>query len=401
MPTFAYKVKKNPEEFFSGTMEAKSERVVSLKLKRLGYSILDICEAKALSRDVSLSFRRITSSQVTLFTRQLSNLLNAGMPLEKSLTILIAQTENPKLVRVIESLRTQIQGGNTFHEALSLCPRVFSSLYVSLVHAGEVGGMLEKVLERLADYQEKEEELKGKVISSLSYPFLLIFVGITTIFVLITFVLPRFTTMFQDMGQILPLPTRVLINLSTVLQSYWWMAILGIVIITLLIKRLTSSGAGRLLLDQFKLKSPLFGKLLRKMEIAKFSRTLGTLLENGTSLLPALKIVARTITNQVIANEVDKTHKQISEGARLEESLRKSNQFSPMVVNMIAIGEESGNLEGVLSKLASAYDQEVDRTVKVLTSLLEPAMILVLGACIGFIVLSILLPIFQIDVLVR
>lgn len=401
MPTYAYKVKKSPAEVLTGTMEADTERMVSLRLKRMGYHPLFISEERG-RQELSLeTLRRIRSQDVAIFTRQLSNLINAGMPLLKALSTLIDQTENPKLIKIIEDIGNHIQDGATLSESLSRHSQVFPPLYSSMVQAGEAGGMLDEVLERLANYQEKDQELRGKVRAAMTYPLLLTIVGIATIFVLVTFVIPKFVAMFHDLGQVLPLPTRILIRISSFMSNYWWLASIIVVLVILLINRYAKTNYGGLAVDKLKLRLPLLGNIIRKLEISKFSRTLGTLLENGVPILSALQIVARTMRNREIAEEVKTAHKEVTEGSKLETPLRKSPHFSAMVVNMIAIGEESGNLEEMLSRVARTYDQEVDRAVKAMTALLEPLMIIVLGGIVGFIVLSILLPIFQINVLVR
>ncbi len=405
MPTYTYRVRKSPGELLTGTMEGESERAISHRLKSMGHHPLSITEevaGKGIAQEFSLELvRRVRGQDVAVFTRQLSNLIGAGMPLATCLTTLMDQTENPRLIRVIETLRSQIQGGSTFSGALSRHPKIFPPLYVSMVRAGETGGMLEEVLERLANFTEKDQELKGKVKAAMAYPLLLTIVGIATIFVLVSFVIPKFVTMFHDLGQVLPLPTRILIHISGFMSNFWWLVIIFAVIMVLLMKRYTNTGHGKLAIDRLKLRIPILKELICKLEVSKFARTLGTLLQNGVPILTALQIVAKTLGNQEIAEDVITAHKEVSEGVRLQETLRKSSHFSAMVVNMIAIGEESGDLEGMLSKVAQTYDQEVDRAVKAMTSLLEPAMIIILGGCVGFIVMSILLPIFQINVLAR
>ena len=405
MPTYAYQVIREPGEVMTGVMDAENERMASVRLKCMGYHPVRIVERsteRGIGHQFSLGLvRRITGEDVAVFARQLANLIGAGIPLERCLTILQDQTENPRFAKIIEDLKSQIQGGNTFSGALARHPHAFSPLYVSMVHAGEAGGMLEEVLERLADYTEKEQELRGKVHSAMAYPLVLTVVGIATVFVLVSFVIPKFVSMFRDLGQILPLPTRILIRLSGLMSAYWWLVLIVIALAGIILQRHARTDNGTLAVDRLKLRLPVLKGLVQKLEISKFARTLGTLLRNGVPILAALQIVARTLGNAEIARDVVAAHRDVTEGARLQQALGKSRHFSTMVISMIGVGEESGDLAGMLAKVAHTYDQEVDRAVKTMISLVEPAMIIILGGCVGFIVLSILLPIFQVDVLVR
>ncbi|MFA7328800.1 MAG: type II secretion system F family protein [Candidatus Ratteibacteria bacterium] len=401
MATFTYRARKSPAEIIEGVLEAESEGIALVRLKEIGYFPISIEERKEDAAKILQRFKSIRPKDVMLFNRQLSNLLDAGIPLVKSLSILIGQTENPRMAKLVEDLRNNIQKGVSFSESLAKYPRIFSPVQVSMVHAGEVGGMLNQVLQRLADFSENQEEVKGKIKGAMTYPLFLFLVGIITIFVLLTFVLPRFVVMFRDLGQSLPLPTRILIGFSSFMSNYWWLLLFGIILLFFILKRMFSAPQGKTAFDGFRLRIPLLGKIVRKVDISAFTRTLGTLLENGIAILPAIQTAKSTVRNQVIGQQISTAQEEVTKGSKLAEALSKSPHFFPLEINMIAIGEESGNLEEMLFKIASGYEKEVDRSVKALTSLLEPIMIIILGAFVGFIVFSILLPIFQVNVLIR
>jgi type II secretory pathway component PulF len=336
-----------------------------------------------------------------IFTRQLANLRLAGLPLSKSLAAVVEQTENLKLREVIKDLRSRVEDGSSFSTALAEYPKLFPSFYTSMVHAGEAGGMLDKVLERLASFAEKEQELKGNLKSAMAYPALLALVGVATIFFLTTFIIPRFITMFQDLGQVLPLPTRVLISMSTFTSNYWWLIISGVLLIIFIMNRYYHTEQGRVNIDRFRLRLPAFGSLSRRIEISKFSHGLGTLLQNGVPILNALGIVSHTINNQIIAREVIRFREGVAKGEMLAEQIRDSGEFPSMVSNLLAIGERSGKLDSVLIRIANTLDKEIDNNMKIINSLIEPAMILILGGIVGFLVISMLLPIFRINVLIK
>lgn len=404
MPTYVYEVKKSPTDLAKGTMEAANTKVVVDRLRREGYfpiSIKEEGQKGVFSQSRRNIFLRVTSRDITIFTRQLANLILAGLPLSKSLATVIDQTENSKLKEVIEDLRIRVEDGSSFSSALTEYPSFFPSFYTSMVHAGETGGMLDEVLDRLANFAEKDQELRGSLKSAMAYPSLLAFVGIATIFFLATFIIPRFVTMFEDLGQVIPLPTRILISISGFTSNYWWLIISGILLIIFIVNRYYHTEQGRLSIDRFKLSIPVFGKLFKKIEISKFSHGLGTLLQNGVPILNALEIVSHTMSNQVIAKEVAEFREGVAKGETLTEQIRRSREFPSSVSNLLAIGEESGKLESMLVRIAGTFDKEVNNSIKILNSLIEPVMILILGGIIGFLVISMLLPIFRINVLIK
>lgn len=407
MPKFIYEAKKGPRETIKGSIEAETPDAAVRHLGEMGYFPLSVKEKETIAghklRGVPFSGlgQRIGARDLSIFTRQLSDLLESGLTLFKALDVIYKQTENKRLKEIIQDMHGRLKDGQTLSEALSKHPRIFSGLYVNMVKSGEIGGMLEKVLIRLSDFAEKEEELRAKIRAALAYPLLMALVGLMTIFILLTFVVPRLVGMFEDMGQTLPLPTRMLVQISRFLTGYWWLIGTVILLVFFVIKRGRRTKEGKLALDRFKLGIPIIGNLIKKAEISRFGSTLGTLLNNGVPILPSLKVVSETIGNEVLKREVEKVHKEVGEGEKLGRSLEKRDYFPPFVTNMVIVGEEGGLLERSLHKVADAYNREVDRTVKVMTSLLEPAMILIMGGVVVFIVISMLFPILQINLMVR
>lgn len=406
MPKFIYEAKKGPQGIIEGSMEAETSDVVVSQLSEMGYFPLSVREegtgnGKLRGAPLSRLGQKVNVRDLSIFTRQLSDLLESGLTLFKALDVICKQTENKRLKEVIRDMHGCLKEGQTLSEALGKYPKVFSGLYVSMVKAGEIGGMLEKVLTRLSDFAEKEEELRAKIRAALAYPLLMALVGLLTIFILLTFVIPRLVTMFEDMGQSLPLPTRMLVQISNLLTSYWWLIGSVALLLFFIVKRIRRTKESKLTLDRFKLRIPIMGTLIKKAEISRFGSTLGTLLNNGVPILPSLKVVSEAMGNEVLKQEVEKVHKEVGKGEKLGRSLEKSSYFPVFVTNMVIVGEEGGLLEQSLHKVADAYNREVDRTVKVMTSLLEPALILILGGVVAFIVISMLLPIFQINLMVR
>ncbi len=405
MPRFVYKAKSNPKDIVEGAIEAENQDNAVTKLQQLGYFPISVYQEgmkSEKSADFSLGFfKKVKAKDTGIFTRQLSDLLDSGLTILRALDVLHNQTENLNLKEIIQDLHNYVRDGGSFSEALSRHPKIFSNLYINMVKSGEVGGMLDAVLNRLADFAEKEEDVQGKIRASLAYPILLALLGTITIFVLLTFVIPRLVSMFTDIGQVLPLPTRILISVSGFFAGYWWLILAVIIIIVFSVRRRGRSREGRYALDLFKLNFPVLGDFIGKTEIARFGRTLGTLLGNGVSIIQSLDAVAEVAGNEVLRREVERMRKEVVEGSTLTKAIAKSRYFPEFVTNMIAVGEEGGQLEKSLFKVADSYERESDKTVKLMTTLLEPIMILVMGSIVGFIVISMLLPIFQINLAVR
>ena len=403
MPVFSYKAKHGPKKVISGVIEAENQDIALSRLDKMDYFVLSITrvgEKTGFKSSLGL-FQRISLKHISLFTRQLSDLLDAGVPLLQSIDILSKQADNTLFSAIMDEIYTDIKDGKSLSESLARYPKLFSPLYINMVASGETGGILESVLSRLADFYEKEEEMKSKIKAALTYPILMFFAGTGTIIVLLTFVIPKLVVMFEDMGQRLPLPTQILVSSSKFIVEFWWVPIAIMFLIIILFKRLKNTKEGGLIIDRWKLAIPLVGKLVQKIEVSRFSRTLATLLENGVPILQSLNIVKNTITNKAISGEIEIAAKDVSEGNKLAASLGKGLWIPDFATNMIAVGEESGALEKTLLKISDTYARQVDRTTKTLTSLLEPAMILIMGSIVGFIVISMLLPIFQINILIH
>lgn len=406
MPVFEYAGIDRQRKKAAGIIEAESDKAARTKLRKMGVypRILNIEGARkkvSLKTEVDLAkfTQRIKTQDVALMTRQLSTLINAGIPLVDSLSALLDQTENPKLKKILSQVREKVTEGTKLSDAMKAHPKVFSDIYVNMVNAGENSGTLDLVLSRLADFTEGQARLKSKIIGAMIYPTLMSVVGVALIIMLMVGVIPKITSIFEDVQATLPLPTQILITVSEGLTKGW--VILGLVVFFGLvfygIKRWRQTEKGRLFFDRRALKLPLFGKLNRMVAISRFSRTLGTLLSSGVPLLIALGICRNIVTNVVIRRVIEETARNVQEGASVADPLRRSNEFPPLVTHMIAIGEKTGDLEKMLERVADTYDNQVDNTVSTLTTLLEPIMILVMAGVVAFIVMSVLMPILQLN----
>lgn len=395
MAQFYYEVKKGPGETAKGVMEAADQRAAVARLREMGYFPVRVepHAEKAEKKDaLRESLRRITLKDRNVFFRQLANLFEAGMILTRALRTLADQTENPKLRIVIEQLRDDVQNGSPLADAMEKHPKLFPAMYCSLVRAGETGGMLDEVLWRIVTFGEQEEELRGKAISAMVYPVFLLFVGSSAIFILVSFVFPKFIKVFEDFNARLPMPTVITMAVCDFMGTWWWAVLLVIVGLIAGLVSYVRTPKGRRNWDAFVLKVPVVRTVIQKYEMAKFARTLGTLLDNGVSILLALRITASTMNNTLISGEVSKIHDGVTEGESMSESLKRCAFFPPMVVGMFATGEESGRIGAVAKRIADAYDIEVDRAVKAMVALFEPLLVVVMGIIVGFLVISMLLP---------
>jgi general secretion pathway protein F len=347
-------------------------------------------------------WQRVSANDVSMFTRQLSTLLGAGMPLVPSLSILMKQAKNPLLKKSLAQIREQVNEGKSLTESMSNFPQIFPPFYLNMVRAGEASGTINLVLERLADFSENQQALMNKIRSALAYPLIMFFMGSAVIFLLMAFVVPKITGIFSDMHQTLPLITIILIAISNFLKSFWWLILILLAAGAAAFKYMTTgTEGGKRQWDNAKLKIPVWGQVNRKIAIARFSRTLATLLQSGVPLLSAMEIVRNVVNNIIIGEAISKASKDLEEGKGLSGPLTQSGIFPPLVIEMIAVGEQSGTLERMLNRIATAYETEAQSDIMVMTSLLEPVMILVMGLGVGFIVVSILLPIFEMNQLVR
>ena len=402
MPKFTYIAKSRPGETIQGDIEAESEQEVIDKLTKIGYFPISVqTEDLSLSRQGIFRLRKISSRDTVVFTRQLSSLIESGVNILNSLNIIAGQSSNKYLKAVVSDIVSKIKDGKSLSDSLALHPHIFSNLFISMIHSGEIGGNLEQALKRLADFMEKEEEFKNSIRVALTYPAFILIVGILTVTILLGFVIPRLATMFEDMGQILPLPTRILIGFSDMLRAYGWLMLIIIATSVFLARRLYRSPHGRIVWDNFKLKRAIWGELVLKTELSRLMRTLSLLLSSGMPIIYSLDISMSVLENQVLKLQVQKFKDQIAAGLSFSSCIKNSPLFPELVSSIVAVGEETGTLERSLMRLADDYEKEVDRTLKTLTRLLEPVVILIMGLIVGFIVLSMLLPIFQINLIVR
>jgi type II secretion system protein F len=400
MPKFAYKAKRPNGEILEGVLEAENRRLVVSKLQGMKVFPVSIEEesGRGFQQEVSFqSFARVRFADIVTFTRQLSDLTKAGLPLVRALDVLIEQTTNEKMKSMIRAMMNDVAGGTSFSDALAKFPKQFSDLYCSMIHSGEIGGYLDTVLDRLAEFLEKEADLHSRIRNAMAYPAIMIVVACGVVLILTTYVVPTFVSMFMDQGLQLPTITKVLVGISDFVSGYWWLEIGGICLAVYAYRQFVAKPEGRVMIDRMKLKIPIFGDMIRKQEISKFARTLGTLLGNGVSILKALDVVNQVISNKILANEVAGLKGDIAEGERLSKKMRQSEIFPPIAVNMVAVGEETGELERTLLRVAETYETETDRALKTMVTLIEPLLIVVMAVVVGFIVLAMILPIFQLS----
>lgn len=390
MPNYEYTARTLSGETQTGTVELPSLEDVRQHLRRNNLRIVRVREQARRKRT-----RGIPTRDIVIFTRQFATMINSGLPLVQSLDILAQQTENKALSDVTRQVVYDVESGNTLADALDKHRNAFSTLYVNMVAAGEAGGILDTILLRLATFLEKNDAIIRKVKGAMIYPAVILSVAVVAIVVLLVFVIPTFQQMFASVNLELPLPTRIVIALSQLLQGWWWLIGLGIVAFGLAIRSYYQTENGRLNLDRVLLGVPVLGDLLRKSAIARFTRTLGTLLSSGVAILDGLEITARTAGNRVIHDAVMESRGSIAGGETIAGPLEHSGVFPPMVTSMIAVGEATGGLDEMLSKIADFYDDEVDAAVTALLSLMEPVMIVVLGVVVGGMIIAMYLPIFD------
>ena len=407
MPVFEYSALNIKGKAVAGVIDAESAVAVRQKLRASKVFPVSIKEAgnAAAKKDTgtfefSRPFSRISLSEISLMTRQLATLVGAGFPLVTALDTLIPQTKSHSFKKLLTQIKDAIVEGSSFAGAISQYPGTFSSLYMNMVHAGETSGTLEIVLDRLADITEKQQALIIRIRSALAYPALMTAIGVMVLILLLTYIVPSITSVFSEMNQVLPAPTRLLIGVSNLSKSYGWVLLIAAFVAVPVFKTLTKTTRGRYLWDKLLLSLPLTGPLTRKLAVARFARTLGSLLENGVSMLPALEIVKNIVANTLISNAIETAARDVGKGQGLYQALSTLNAFPGLALQMIQVGEQSGELERMLNKIADVYENEVTSSVVSMTSLLEPVMILVMGVIVGFIVLSICLPIFEMNQLV-
>lgn len=408
MPVYEYSALNQAGKKLKGIIEADSRTAARQKIRQAGNYPVDIKETlpKATtgkSRKFQLPGlgRRIKQQEVHIATRQLATLLGAGIPLVPALNGLIEQTTNPAFRTIIAQIKDQVNEGNSLTTALAEHPRIFSRIYINMVQAGEASGSLDVVLERLADFGENQQALKSRITAALIYPIFMGVVGVGVLFTLITVIIPKITKVFEGSRQALPLPTIFLISLSNLLAQYWWLILLLIAVMVVGVRHALSRPKGRRFWDRMKLTLPGLSDVNIKIASARFSRTLSSLLHAGVPLFTSLGIVKNILNNTLLAEVIDNASFELEKGKSLSDILRKSKWFTPMLVQMIAVGEQSGALEKMLDKAATSYEKEIEAKILALTSMIEPIMILGMGLVVAFIVISILLPIFEMNQLIR
>jgi type II secretion system protein F len=400
MPEYLYKATTLSGQTVEGSMDGKDEETIVQSLHQLGYipiRILSTQEKEAGFHFSSLLPKRVGIRNLLTFTQELSSLVSAGLPIDRSLNILGTLTENKRLREAVKDVLKRVEGGDSLTEALGYHPRIFTKLYINMIKAGESGGFLEVILSRLARYLQSTKEVREYLISVMIYPFFLTIVSGISIAILVTFVVPRFARIFSDLGQAIPLPTQIILSLSQWAKGYWWIGLGTIVLIYIGLKMYTQDEERKWRWDRSKLRWLVIGDLIKKVEVARFSRTLGTLLQSGVSILPALNLVKEISQNRAISRSIEYIHDRLREGKGISKSLEETNVFPPLAVHMIGVGEETGRLDEMLIKVAETYEENVQNSVKRFVALLEPMIILIMGGVVGFIVVSILLAIFSIN----
>jgi general secretion pathway protein F len=403
MPVYEYKSIDRKGQNSKGIIDAESEASARSKLRSSGQypvsvrKVVSGWKEKGWTKGFSVFFQSVGSDEISIMTRQLATLLGAGVPMVQALGILVEQTASKALKRVLAEIKVSVNEGSTLSSALMEHPKLFSTIYANMVRAGEASGSLDVVLEKLADFSEKQEALKGRLRAALVYPLFMAVIGCAILFVLLTCIVPNITKVFADMEKVLPTPTLFLLSVSGFLRVYWW----GLVVVGIAggmgMRWLLGQSYGRRLWDLIKLKTPIIGPVIRKLILARFSSTLESLLKSGVELVTSISIVRSLVNNVYIDEVLEEAVLQIQKGRNIADSLSSSPWFPPMFVQMIAVGEQSGSLDSMLGKMARAYEREVDTAVQAMTSLLEPIMIVAMGVAVGFVVLSILLPIFEMN----
>ncbi|MCE5230422.1 type II secretion system F family protein [bacterium] len=404
MPEYSYEALDKGGKQVKGIIDAANEDVIIEKLRDMGYYPLRVTPNKKKAGQgtdvlalpgLRLLFHRIKTKHICTFTRQLATLIDAGLPIMRSLTILREQVESAIFKDKIKKMAEDIESGSALSDAFAKHPRQFDKLYVNMVRAGEIGGVLEHVLNKVAEYLEKREGLKGKVKSAMMYPMVVSFMATAIVGFILVFIIPKFQDIFGQLGADLPLPTLILINASNMLIHKAYIPIAAVVAIWIILKQINKTRNGKYVLDRAQLKLPVFGQLFRKIAIARFASTLSTLINAGVPILQALDICRDSSGNEVITRAMEKVYQSVKDGETIHEPLSTEPVFPPLVVHMVAVGEETGAIDHMLTKVAEAYDREVDDTVNALTSLMEPVLIVFLGALVGGIVIALYLPIFN------
>ena len=395
--TYDYKVRDRTGNLVTGQLAGDSETLVLEKLRQMGMTPVEVKKANAgLKMEINLRPGRVKLKQVAIFCRQFATMVNSGLPILRALSILADQTESKELAKVLVQARTDVEQGSSLSAAMGKHPKAFNNTFIAMVKAGETGGVLDDVLPQLADQIEKEVSLRRQIKSAMTYPVVVVALVVLIMSAMLLFIVPQFETIYASLDSKLPLPTTILLAMSRVFTKYWWMVIMASVGATILFKRYKKSDGGRARIDAIKIKVPVFGPLFHKVAIARFSSTLSMLMRAGVPILQALEIVKDTVNNQVISSAVEDVKTSVREGESIAKPLGKHKVFPPMVVQMMAVGEETGAVDTMLDKVSEFYNQEVKATVEALTSLIEPLLIAIIGGAVGAAVVALYMPMFNI-----
>ena len=404
MPKYSYRARDKSGQLVTGSIDSGNEYEVAASLRDLGYSVIEVRSQAGLQEytaNFSQLFNRISRQEIIVFTRQLATLLRTGNTLTSSLDSVTEQVRNPKFKEVIREITRDVQGGMTLSKAVSKHPRVFDSFFVSMVKIGEAGGLLDEVLERLASLGTQELEIRSRVQAALIYPVVLISLSLIVVTFILIAVLPNFVAIFEASQAKLPVPTKIILALSSALRSYWYFVLGAVVFIAIWLKNYSSTAEGRYRMDGFILKTPLFGDMYLKIMVSRFSRAMAALTKTGVPFHEGLAVVETSITNSVLRKTFEDIRERINVGQSVTEAFRASGIFPPMVIQLLSSGEKSGHMDEMFSEVASFYEPEVEYTLRNFTSLLEPFLLLIMGTIVGFIALSVLLPIFNLIKIIK
>jgi type IV pilus assembly protein PilC len=395
--TFDYKVRDKTGALVTGQLVGDNEAIVMTRLRQMGLTPIRVKQASTgLKMEIHLRPGRIKLKQIAVFCRQFATMVNSGLPILRALSILTDQTESKELAKVLFAVRAAVENGSSLSAAMAEHPRAFNALFISMVKAGETGGVLDDVLLSLADQIEREVELRRQIKSAMTYPIVVVALVTLILAAMLLFVVPQFETIYTDLGGTLPLPTRILLGVSRAVRNYWYIVLLGAVVASFLFRRYKKTEAGRARVDAVKIRLPIFGPLFHKVALARFASTLGMLLRSGVPILQALDNVNDTVNNRVIGDAVDDVKTSVREGESIAKPLGRHEVFPPMVVQMMAVGEETGAVDTMLDKVAEFYNSEVTATVEAMTSLIEPLLIAVIGAAVGAAVIALYMPMFSV-----
>jgi len=395
--TFDYKVRDKTGALVTGQLVGDNEAIVMTRLRQMGLTPIRVKQASTgLKMEIHLRPGRIKLKQIAVFCRQFATMVNSGLPILRALSILTDQTESKELAKVLFAVRAGVENGSSLSAAMAEHPKAFNALFISMVKAGETGGVLDDVLLSLADQIEREVELRRQIKSAMTYPIVVVALVTLILAAMLLFVVPQFETIYSSLGGTLPLPTRMLLSASRAVRTYWYVVLLGAVVASFLFRRYKKTEAGRARVDAVKIRIPIFGPLFHKVALARFASTLGMLLRSGVPILQALDNVNETVNNRVIGDAVDDVKTSVREGESIAKPLGRHKAFPPMVVQMMAVGEETGAVDTMLDKVAEFYNSEVTATVEAMTSLIEPLLIAVIGAAVGAAVIALYMPMFSV-----